>query len=147
MFYRFWETDDGDMLVEMLDDLCDEVGTKAYMTDMNEVYRTESGRHMLLQHVHNWGTVDFQDWDIRTLRGLGSSIEMPSLTLSPSDKSVLERTVKKEGLDYAMLHYSKYDGDVGFNKVDSNEFHGLRNAFVDARQQLQSWLALNGITE
>jgi len=145
MIYRFWETPSGDMLIEMTREH-DETGEKAYITDMHEMYHSDYGRHALLKHVHNWGTVDFKDWDIRTLRGRGS-IELPELTLTPNDKSVLERTVGKEGFDYAMLHYSSYDGEVGFNKVDSHEFHALRNDLINARKDLETWLALHGIVE
>lgn len=147
MFYRFWESISGDMLIEITPDLC-ETGKKAYITDMNDVYLTESGRHMLLAHVRGdteWGKIDFTEWDITTLYSRGS-IEVSDFTLTPSDKSVLNRTIDKEGFDYAMLHYSSYD-EVEFNKVDSREFHGLRHDLLRARQKLKTWLAMQGVNE
>lgn len=145
MIYRFWETPTGAMLIEITKDY-NETGNSAYITDMNDMYLTEHGKHLLLKHVHDWGTVDFKDWDIRTLFSRGS-IETEELTLNPNDKSVLKRTLEKEGFDYAILHYSAYDGEVGFNKVESKEFHALRNSLLKARQDLETWLALQGISE
>ncbi|AAQ64254.1 hypothetical protein KVP40.0185 [Vibrio phage KVP40] len=144
MIYRFWKTPDNICLIEMTDDHANE-GTRAYMTDMHDLYNENHGRYMLLGNVHSWGTIDFTTYDIRELRCLGS-IETEELTLSAQDKSVLSRTVGKEGFDYAMLHYSDYQS-VEYNVVESREFHALRNNLINARTELETWLQLQGIVE
>ncbi|AJT60908.1 hypothetical protein AVU32_gp067 [Vibrio phage ValKK3] len=142
MIYRFWQTSNDICLIEMTDDHANE-GKRAYMTDMNDLYKEEHGRYILLGHVHAWGTIDFSTYDIRELRCLGS-IETQDLTLSAQDKSILQRCIDKEGFDYAMFDYSDYH-TVERNRVHSKDFHALRNNLVDAKRELETWLSMQGV--
>lgn len=145
MLYNFWETKTGEMVIEINDEShCDLELREAYVTDMNNSYRTRKGRRFLLNSVYGWETVSFNIFNVDDMYYLGT-IESLDLTLSDADKSVVSRCIEKEGFDFAMLHYSDYDGNVIHNKVESNEFHALRNNMILAKRRLETWLELNGV--
>ena len=142
MIYRFWKTTDGDCLIEVTDSVFIQ-GTKAYRTGYHPVYESDDGRHLLLSHIHGWGFVPFQEYDINELTELGT-IEVNDLTLTDNDIDVLNRCIDKEEFDYAMLYYSDYQS-VMHNAVESREFHALRNNLVNAHRDLKTWLKLQGV--
>ena len=59
--------------------------------------------------------------------------------MQENDKAILNRAIEKEGFDYAMTYYSRYDGVVPFNHIHDKKFHQLRKAMVEARKELHSY--------
>lgn len=58
--------------------------------------------------------------------------------MKPKDAAYVFNTIESEGFDYAFVHYSD------FEEVKDEEFHRLREAFLNARQTLKDYLGCEG---
>lgn len=59
--------------------------------------------------------------------------------MQAEDKNILDRTIGKEGFDYAMTQYSKYNGSVEFNHIHDKKFHELLKNMMEARKELAAY--------
>ena len=64
-------------------------------------------------------------------------------TLTAHERRILKVRVNGEGLHYAMTQYSHYTH--GQNQIDDRRFHQLREAFVQANQELDDFFHEQGI--
>ncbi|MEG0868430.1 MAG: hypothetical protein RSD49_16340 [Hafnia sp.] len=58
------------------------------------------------------------------------------LPLSRRDKSALSGILQRKGFHEGVTEYSKFDGSVPFNRVDSPTFHLLLNAYKTVYAEL-----------
>lgn len=53
------------------------------------------------------------------------------------DERYVVAKVKEEGFDYTFFHYSDFDD------IEDDKFHRLRNAYLDARQELADYIGMD----